>query len=289
MEQTTVEFDINEFPSMSTILWLKSFLIKRLPLELVELVLDHAEYWPHTTTIRPRLGLVRTPVKWCSTSSNILSPSWPSPESEAMEEVLGFTLYSPPLASESSLTRAATLKRGLRRLVRRDPEIYLPPRGQHPARMIVFEAVSQRYDIQTGKFCDIGIIREDDHLLEQDVPEIEGQRRNSSVFTAFRSNTRSSKPAKPSKTDKKHHLVAQRECWFSSRAKAEGKYVVKWKLDEDLEDENKSFNDGKILPTTTDFMRKLRVGDSIGIWAPVVRGNCIYRIDEVKMHVFWAV
>ncbi len=289
MEQTTVEFDINKFPSMSTILWLKSFLIKRLPLELVELVLDHAEYWPHTTTIRPRLGLVRTPVKWRGTSSNILSPSWPSHESEAMEEVLGFTLYSPPLASESSLTRAATLKRGLRRLVRRDPVIHLPPRGQHPARMIVFEAVSQRYDIQTGKFCDIGIIREDGHLLEQDVPEAEGQRRNSSVFTAFRSNTRSSKPAKPSKTDKTHHLVAQRECWFSPRAKAEGKYVVKWTLDEDSEDEIDNFNDGKILPTTTDFIRKLRVGDSIGIWAPVVRGNCIYRIDEVRMHVFWAV
>ncbi len=289
MEQTPVEFDIDKFPSMSTILWLKSFLIKRLPLELVEQVLDHAEYWPHTTTIGPRLGLVRTAVKWRGTSSIILSPSWPSPESEAMEEVLGFTLYSPPLASESSLTRAAKLKRGLRRLVRRDRGIYLPPRGQHPARMIVFEAVSQRYDIQTGKFCDIGIIREDDHLLEQDVPEAEGQRRNSSVFTAFRSNTRSSNPAKTSKTDKIHHLVAQRECWFSPRAKAEGKYVVKWRLDEDLEDEIKNFNDGKILPTTTDFIRKLRVGDSIGIWAPVVRGNCIYRIDEVRMHVFWAV
>ena len=289
MEQTTVEFDINRYPSMGTILWVKSFLIKRLPLELVDLVLDHAEYWPHTTTIKPRLDLLRTPVKWRGTSSNILSPSWPSPESEAMEEVFGFTLYSPPLASESSLTRAATLKKGLRRLVRRDPAIRVPPRGQYPARMIVFEAVSQRYDLQTGKFCDIGIIREDDQLLKVDAPEVEGQKWNSSAFSAFWSNTKLSKPAKPSKSDKTHHLVAQRECWFSPRGKAEGKYVIMWRHDEDLEDGIRNHNDEKILPTTTQFIRKLKVGDSIGIWAPVVRGNTIYRTDEVRMHTFWAV
>ena len=289
MEQTTVEFDINRYPSMSTIVWVKSFLIKRLPLELVELVLDHAEYWPHTTTIKPRLDLLRTPVKWRGTSSNILSPSWPSPESEAMEEVFGFTLYSPPLASESSLTRAATLKKGLRRLVRRDPAIRVPPRGQYPARMIVFEAVSQRYDLQTGKFCDIGIIREDDQLLKVDAPEVEGQKWNSSAFSAFWSNTKLSKPAKPSKSDKTHHLVAQKECWFSPRGKAEGKYVIMWRHDEDLEDGIRNHSHEKILPTTTQFIRKLKVGDSIGIWAPVVRGNTIYRTDEVRMHTFWAV
>lgn len=286
LEQATAEFDITQFPSTSTILWLKIFLIKRLPMELVELVLDHAEYWPHTTTIRSRLGPVRTPVKWHGTSSNIVSPNWPSPESEAMLEVLGFTLYSPALASESSHTRAATLKKGLRRLVRKDPEICLPPRGQYPARMIVFEAVSQRYDIQTGKFCDIGIIREDDQLLEQDAPAAESQRRNSSVFSAFRSSTRPSKPAKTSKSDATHHLVAQRECWFSPEAKAEGKYVIKWRYNEDLEVGITTHDDEKILPTTRDFIRKLKVGDSIGLWAPVVRGSCINRIDEVRMHVF---
>lgn len=283
MEQTIVEFDINKFPPMSTILWLKTFLMKRLPLELVELVLDHAEYWPHTTTTSHRLGLVRTPVKWRGTSSVIRSPSWPSPESEDMQEVLGFTLYSPPLASGSSLTRAATLKHGLRRLVRRDPENCLPPRGQHPARMIVFEAVSQRHDILTSKFCDIGIIREDDQLLEPDVPAAENRRRSHSVFSAFRGNTR------PSKPDKTHHLVAQRECWFSTGAKAEGKYIIKWRYDEDLEDGIKLYSDGKILPTTTEFIRKLKVGDSIGLWAPVARGNCVYRIEEVRIHAFWAV
>ncbi|CAD6590636.1 MAG: hypothetical protein ASARMPRED_004951 [Alectoria sarmentosa] len=264
MEQALVEFDVNKSPSMSTILWLKTFLIKMLPLELVELVLDHAEYWPHTTTIKPRLGLLRTPVKWRGTCSDILSPSWPSPESEAMQEVLGFTLYSPPIASEINLTRAATLKKGLRRLVRRDPEICLPPRGQHPARMIVLEAISQRYDVQIGKFCDVGIIREDDQLLEQGAPAAESQRRNSSALSAFRSNT------KPSKPEKTYHLVAQRECWFSPGAKAEGKYVIKWRYDQDLEDGIKKPNDESILPSTN-FIRKLKVGDSIELWAPVVR------------------
>lgn len=289
MGQTAVEFDISKFPSMSTIIWLKTFLLKKLPLEIVELVLDHAEYWLHTTTIKPKLSLVRTPVQWRGTRSDILSPSWPSPESEAMQEVLGFMFYSPPLASESSPTRAATLKKGLLRLVHRDPEICLPPRGQHPARMIVFEAISQRYDIQTGKFCDIGIIRADDQLLEEDAPGAESQRRNSNVFAALRTNARPPKPAKPSKPDKTHHLVAQRECWFSPGAKAEERYVTKWRHDEDLEDGIKKQNDEKILPTTTDFIRKLKVGDRIGLWAPIVRGNPVYKVDEVRMHAFWAV
>ena len=289
LDQAIVEFDISEFPSVGTIIWVKSFLIKRLPLELVELVLDHAEYWPHTTTVRPKLSLVHTPVKWRDTSSEIHSSSWPSPESKSMDQVLGYTLYSPPLASDSSLTRAATLRKGLRRLVLKDAENSLPPRGQHPARMVVFETVSQRYDIQTGKFGDVGITREADPLLEQDVPEVDTQRRNSSVFSSFRSNTKPSKPAKPAKSDKTHRLVAQRECWFSPSAKAEGKYVIKWRHDEDLEDGAKENSNEKVLPRTADFIRKLKVGDSIELWAPVVRGNCVYKIDEVRMHVFWAV
>lgn len=289
IEQNTVEFDINTFPSMITIFWLKSLLIKRLPLELVELVLDHAEYWPHTTTIKPRLGLVRTPVKWRGTSSDITSRTWPSPESEAMQEVLGFTLSSPPLASESDLTRAATLRKGLRRLLSRESEICLPPRGQHPARMIVLEAVSQRYDIQTGKFCDLGIVREDELLLGQEIAMIEGQVRSSSVFSAFRSTQKLLKPSKPLKPGNTHHVVAQRECHFSPRAKAEGKYVIKMKYDDDLEDGIEESANENEVPTTADFIKKLKVGDSIELWAPVVRGNCVYRIDEVRMHAFWAV
>ena len=291
-EQTTIEFDINNCPSVSAVFWLKSLLTKRLPLELVELVLDHAEYWPHTTTIEHRLSLVRTPVKWRGTSSEIVSPSWPSPESKVMQDVLGFTLYSPPLASESSLTRVATFKKGLRRLVRREPEVCLPPRGQHPARMIVCEAVSQRSDIQAAKFCDIAITRENDQVLEEHTPAAETPGQESSVISAFRSNLRplkSAKPSKPSTPDKTHHLVAQRECRFSPGAKSEGKYVIKWRHDEDLEDETKKRNNESTLPTTGDFIRKMKVGDSIGLWAPIIRGSCIDRIDEVRMHVFWAV
>ena len=282
VQQTPVDFDVGKFPSMSTIVWLKSYLVRRLPLELVELVLDDAEYWPHTTVTKPRIGLVRTPVKWRGTSSSIISPSWPSRESEAMQEVLGFTLYSPPLASESTFTRATTSKNPLRRLVRRDPEVLLPPRGQYPVRMIVFEAVSRRDDVQTGKFCDVGIVREDDQLPEQGTLPAVGERRASGVFSAFR-NSKQSKP------DKTHHLVTQRECWFSPVAKAEGKYVIKWRYDEDSDDGIKKENDEMILPTTPDFIKKVTSGDSIGLWAPVVRGNCVHSIDEVRLHVFWAV
>lgn len=155
--------------------------------------------------------------------------------------------------------------------------------------MIVFEAISQRHDIQTGKFCDVGIIREDDQLLEQYAPAAESQRQNSSVLSAFRSNSRPLRPAKSSEPDKTHHLVIQRECWFSPRAKSERNYVIKWRYDEDLEDGIKKYNDEKVLPTTSDFIKKMKIGDSIGLWAPVVRGSCVDKIDEVRMHAFWAV
>lgn len=62
-----------------------------------------------------------------------------------------------------------------------------------------------------------------------------------------------------------------------------------WRYDEDLEDDVKKYDDGMVLPTTADFVREMKVGDSVGLWAPVVRGNCVYKIDEVRMHVFWAV
>ena len=342
VEQTMVNFNINTFPSRSTILFVKNFLIKKLPRELVDLVLDHAEYWPHTTTISPKLGLVRTPVKWRDTSSDILSPSWPSAESQAMKEVLGFTLYSPPLAvvddssSSGGLTPAAMLKKGLRRLVLKDSMMLMmmPPRSRHPARMIVFEAASQRYDIQpgSGKFGDVGIIRSaDDQQQQQQLLERDDdinhhshpvtassssstvRRNSSSVFSSFQraakpsqqptnKSARATAAERKKTTMKTKQLVAQRECWFSSPAgaKAEGKYVVVWRYDDDdgtltdggLKDDGDGDGDATIVPTTTTtaaFIRRLEIGDRIGLWAPVVRGNCVYKIDEVRMHVFWAV
>ena len=285
MGQTTAEFDIHNFPSMSAIFWLRNVLLRRLPLEIVELILDNAEYWPHTTTIKHRLEIVRTPVKWRGTASDIVSRSWPSPESAAMQEVLGFTLYSPPLASEGSFTRATTLKKGLRRLLSKDSEICLPPRGQHPVRMIVVEAVSNQYDTLSGKFCDFGIVRIDEDLREKDLSMTQGPRRNSSAISTFRSTQKSSKA---SKSDKRHHVVAQTECWFSPQAKAEGKYVVKLRYDEQLDDETKRQVDADTL-SPTDFIKTAKVGDCIGLWAPVMRGSCVHQLDEVRMHTFWAV
>lgn len=283
MGQTSVEFDVHKFPSMSAIFWLRKVLLRRLPLEIVELILDNAEYWPHTTTIKHKLEIVRTPVKWRGTASDIVSASWPSPESAAMQEVLGFTLYSPPLASEGSFTRATTLKKGLRRLLSKESEICLPPRGQRPVRMIVVEAVSNQYDTLSGKFCDFGIVRNDEDLREQDLSMTQGQRRNSSAIPTFR------KSSKSLKSDKRHHMVAQTECWFSPQAKAEGKYVVKLRYDEQLDDETKRQVDADITLSPTDFIKKAKVGDSIGLWAPVMRGSCVHQLDEVRMHTFWAV
>ena len=286
MGQTTVEFDIHKFPSMSAIFWLRNVLLSRLPLEIVELILDNAEYWPHTTTIKHKLEIMRTPVKWRGTASDIVSRSWPSPESAAMQEVLGFTLYSPPLASEGSFTRATTLKKGLRRLLSKDSEICLPPRGQHPVRMVVVEAVSNQYDTLSGKFCDFGIVRNNEDLREKDLPMTQGQRRSSSAISTFRSTQKSSKS---SKSDKQHHMVAQTECWFSPQAKAEGKYVVKLRYDERLDNESKRQVDADTMLSPTDFIKEAKVGDSIGLWAPVMRGSCVHQLDEVRMHTFWAV
>jgi len=46
-------------PTIKDVLVVKAMLLKgkRLPIEMVDLVLDHAEYWPHTTAfVEPRPG-----------------------------------------------------------------------------------------------------------------------------------------------------------------------------------------------------------------------------------------
>ena len=153
-------------------------------------------------------------------------------------------------------------------------------------RMVVVEAVSNQYDTLSGKFCDFGIVRDDEDLPEKDLSMTQGQRRNSSAIPTFRSTQKSSKS---SKSDKRHHMVAQTECWFSPEAKAEGKYVVKLRYDEHLDDETKRQADAGITLSSPDFIKKAKVGDSIGLWAPIMRGSCVHQLDEVRMHTFWAV
>ena len=43
------------------------------------------------------------------------------------------------------------------------------------------------------------------------------------------------------------------------------------------------------FPTAQEFLRQLEVGDTIGVWGRVGKGETYHIIDAMRMHVFWAV
>ena len=43
------------------------------------------------------------------------------------------------------------------------------------------------------------------------------------------------------------------------------------------------------FPTAQEFLRQLEVGDTIGVWGRVGKGETYHIIDAMRMHIFWAV
>lgn len=131
----------------------------RLPLEIVDLILDYAEFWPHTTCTTQyrtvvysvaRLGLwIRD---WRSLPFSM--DHGPIPENYRImpknafllrTHPLGLQTRDPTLAVKSSVV--ARWKQKLRKDRRRKSSTgptWLPPRGLHPCRKIVFEILSHQ-------------------------------------------------------------------------------------------------------------------------------------------------
>lgn len=136
-------------------------LILKLPLEIVDLILDHAEFWPHTTCTSHYRTVVFSSERerqdlwirdWRSLPFSV--DHGPIPENYRIMPSNAFLLRTHPLGietrepvfpvKETVVSRwKQKLKRDRRRKNSFEPS-WIPPRGLRPCRKIVFEILSHQ-------------------------------------------------------------------------------------------------------------------------------------------------
>ena len=136
-------------------------LILKLPLEIVDLILDHAEFWPHTTCTSHYRTVVFSSESerqdlWIRDRRSLpfSMDHGPVPENYRIMPSNAFLLRTHPLGigtrepvtpvKETVVSRwKQKLKRDRRRKSSSEPT-WLPPRGLRPCRKIVFEILSHQ-------------------------------------------------------------------------------------------------------------------------------------------------
>lgn len=274
--------DTSTWPLMRDVILLRQLLLKNIPIELVGMILDLAEYWAHITCRSRKPKRVSSPLQGhCAPD-----PSYYSARELARGplKACGYLLRSPPLGVR--MRRTAVLARivpqSLQKYLISESRIesrWLPPRTKHPARMVIFEKVCGGIAHGCWKHCEVSILRNPSE--KDDSPSLnalscaltrEGQGQQVKAFSMLPSLR------KGSLAGTNECLVVQKLSWLTHRKS------IKWRHDGKHENaylEHES-------PTVTNFMRTLEVGDSIGLWAPAGCGYPEF-VDEVRMHVFWAV
>ena len=271
--------DRSTWPSVRDIILLRHFLLERIPMELVVIIFDQAEYWAHITCRSH---------KPTSVSSPLQGHLAPNPATYSARELVrgpprvrGYLLCSPPLGVQTARTPvlASLIPLSLQKYFvsgSRSQHRWLLPRTKHPARMVIFEKVCGGISHGCWKHCEVSILRnpsEKDDSPNSNVlqwaPAKWGQPKNSSMLPNLR---------KGSVANTNQRLILQKMSWLTHRTS------IKWR--HDGEHENAYLEDES--PTVTDFMTTLEVGDSIGLWVPAGCGYPEF-VDEVRMHIFWAV
>ena len=155
-------FDLRKCPSMPAVIALRQYLSlsRHLPNEIIDMILDLAEYWPHTSSILDIRTRVYSgdmcaggyPVRPRQKLERLLS----TPESRREWKENGFLIRTPPLGwqcvsdaysskrledSSSPATEPRPKRTPL--IPTPEPPTWLPPRGLHPARRVVFEILSR--------------------------------------------------------------------------------------------------------------------------------------------------
>ena len=261
---------------------LRDFLLKRIPMELVVIIFDQAEYWAHITCRSHKPTSVSSPMQ------GHLAPNpatYPAREiARRPPRVRGYLLCSPPLGVQTARTPvlASLVPLSLHKYFVSgswSQRRWLPPRTKHPARMVIFEKVSGGISHGCWKHCEVSILRNPSEKDDSPSPNVlpwapakGGQRQRARVFSML-PNLR-----KGSVANTNQCLIVQKMSWLTHRTS------IKWR--HGGEHENAYLEDES--PTVTDFMTTLEAGDSIGPWAPAGCGYPEF-VDEVRMHIFWAV
>lgn len=157
-------FDLRKCPSMAAVISLRQYLslTRDLPNEIIDIILDLAEYWPHTSSILDMTTRVYSgymcygtyPARPRQKLGRLLS----TPESRREWKEDGFLIRTPPLGwhcvSDANLSKPGETKppststprpraKSKPLIPTPQPPTWLPPRGLHPARRVVFEILSR--------------------------------------------------------------------------------------------------------------------------------------------------
>lgn len=340
-------FDLRKCPSMASVISLRRYLslTRDLPNEIIDIILDLAEYWPHTSSILDMTTRVYSghmcygsyPARPRQKLGRLLS----TPESRREWKEDGFLIRTPPLGwrcigdadlsnrCESKPPSTPPPKAKSKPLIPTPrPPTWLPPRGLHPARRVVFEILSREERLenphrQGSTFCYANSKTSFDATIDT----------ISFPKTTKKSITRSIDPllwtAEAATKDCHHHQPS--EVCYAIRAKSSRSPHPPSKTSE-LENHSSGVTknytahnrksvrtwryDGAercYLPTTdrdfgsenaTEFVQGLREGDCVSLWARARKCDEHVRrrrrqgeqgrawcnvVDRVAIHVFWAV
>ena len=155
-------FDLRKCPSMASVISLRQYLLisRDLPNEIIDIILDLAEYWPHTSSILDMTTRVYSGHmyygSYAARPRQKLERLLSTPESRREFKENGFLIRTPPLGwqcvgdADSSERRESeppptTQPRPKWKPLISRPQTptWLPPRGLHPARRVVFEILSR--------------------------------------------------------------------------------------------------------------------------------------------------
>ena len=162
-------FDLRKCPSMASVITLRQYLSfsRGLPNEIIDIILDLAEYWPHTSSILDMTTRVYSGHmyygSYAARPRQKLERLLSTPESRREWKENGFLIRTPPLGwhcvsdADSSRRRESEPPSIIQPRPKWKPLIprprtptWLPPRGLHPARRVVFEILSREERLENS-------------------------------------------------------------------------------------------------------------------------------------------
>ncbi len=311
-------FDMKRCPTMLDVINVRQYLSSRLPTEIVDILLDLAEYWPHTSSILDMTTRVyhdhmrygsygRGPNNWWHNRSS-------TPEMRREWKEHGFVLRTPPIGLRcvQSDDRKKTYRQSWPVLLAKRNKNrgnvatdWLPPRGKHPARAVLFEILSREERAADHPIAP-GYRQDSMTLFEASVDNIVLPR--TKLKSAFQplywtpgAATTESYLQNPLSKDAPYTFLPRQLSFanpdltqafpvFWNRKAHNRKSVVAYRYDDiaPFSVEKERYLSASIV---RGFVRGLKEGDSIVLWARAREGAgaCCNVVDRVKIHVFWAV
>lgn len=319
-------------PTMTDVIEIRQLLTSKMPIEIVDLVIDFAGCWPHTTsTLDMTTRIYHDHMQYGSYNRDPKNTGkqTPAPETKREWRDKGFILRTPPMGipcaqldtsppKRKSSRRSATLlnqsghQPSARTKGSKNPlPTWLPPRGAHPARAILFEILSREErptNYQSGYRTDPATSFEvsiDSMRIPQPPPSPSFSLPSTPPLPYFTPWTTAAAttpsyipnpfPLHPTPSFSPRQSLAS----TSPLVQIQQQYQPLF-LHENRSAQNRkvvvAFRYGERTPQLSSkavggFLGKLSEGDCITLWGRAWEGQgpCVNVVERVKVHVFWAV